>query len=271
MRPVHIPDTIRKFLNKNLSIDDMCAYANENYQKIKHEQPEISIVMPAYNEAANIVPALTSLCCNITNKKVEIIVVNNKSIDDTEKLVLKCGVTCILETEQGIAPARTAGLKAAKGKYVLNADADTIYPKDWIDLIVQPLIDSEKICMTYGRFSFIPTGSTGRSTYFIYEHLADFTRWINKYVKDEAANVYGFTSAIRKEQALAGNGFEQPPGTVEDGYMALKLRNSGFGKFFNVTDKRAIVWTTDRRIQLDGGLAKGTWRRIKRVFFGGQR
>ncbi|RYE55298.1 MAG: hypothetical protein EOP48_10510 [Sphingobacteriales bacterium] len=84
-------------------------------------------------------------------------------------------------------------------------------------------------------------------------------------------NVYGFTSALRKEQALAVNGFEQPPGTVEDGYMALKLRENGFGKFRSVTDRKAIVWTTDRRIQLDGGLTKGIWRRIKRVFFGGDR
>jgi len=271
MRPVNIPADISRFLNNDLDRDEMCLLAYESYQRIKSDDPEISIVMPAYNEAENIVPALTSLCCNITDKRVEIIVVNNNSKDDTEEWVRKCGVTCVFEGEQGIAHARTAGLRAARGKYILNADADTLYPKDWMNLIVQPLIDNDRIAMTYGKFSFIPVGSTGRVTYFIYEHLADFTRWLNKYVKDEAVNVYGFTSALRKAQALEVNGFEQPPGTVEDGYMAFKLRNKGYGKLHNVTNSKALVWTTDRRIQLDGGIVKGSWRRIKRVFFKGSR
>ncbi|RZK18253.1 MAG: glycosyltransferase family 2 protein [Flavobacterium sp.] len=271
MRPVNIPADINRFLTSDLTGDEMCLLAYESYQRIKSDDPEISIVMPAYNEAENIVPTLTSLCCNITDKRVEIIVVNNNSKDNTEELVKRCGVNCVFEIKQGIAHARTAGLKAAKGKYILNADADTLYPKDWINLIVKPLVENERIAMTYGKFSFIPVGNTGRLTYFIYEYLADFTRWLNKYIKDEAVNVYGFTSAIRKEQALDVNGFEQPPGTVEDGYMAFKLRNRGYGRLYNVTNRKALVWTTDRRMQLDGGFVKGTWRRIKRVFFKGER
>lgn len=271
MRPVKIPDNILKFLNSKLTRDEMCLDARDHYQQIKSDKPLISVVMPAYNEAENIVPALTSLCFNKTDKQVEIIVVNNNSTDNTADLVEKCGVQCILETKQGIAYARNAGMNASKGKYILNADADTIYPEGWIDQMVQPLIHNENISMTYGRFSFIPVGSTGRYTYFFYEYLADFTRWINKYIKDEAVNVYGFTSAIRKEQAVNVGGYEQPPGTVEDGYMALKLRTKGYGGFFNVVNKKAIVWTTDRRMQIDGGFVKGTLRRIKRVFFKGNR
>ena len=271
MRPVQIPHNILKFLNSKLTKEEMCLEAYEKYRDLKSESPEISIVMPAYNEADNIVPALTSLCFNKTNKLVEIIVVNNNSVDNTADLVEMCGVKCILETKQGIANARNAGMVAARGKYILNADADTIYPEDWINQIVEPLIKNEKISMTYGRFSFIPVGATGRYTYFVYEYLADFTRWINKYVKDEAVNVYGFTSAIRREQGLSVGGFDHPPGTVEDGYMALKLRNKGYGGFFNVTNKNAIAWTTDRRMQIDGGFVKGTMRRVKRVFFKGDR
>ncbi|MGY4384233.1 glycosyltransferase involved in cell wall biosynthesis [Pedobacter sp. UYP24] len=271
MRPVAIPKNILKFFNNKLSKDEMCLEAKHQYQQLKSDTPQISVVMPAYNESENIVPALSSLCFNKTNKQVEIIVVNNNSIDNTAELVEKCGVRCILETKQGIANARNAGMVAAKGKYILNADADTIYPEGWIDEIVQPLIDNENISMSYGRFSFIPVGSTGRYTYFVYEYLADFTRWINKHVKDEAVNVYGFTSAIRKEQGLSVGGFDHPPGTVEDGYMALKLRNKGYGSFFNVVSKKAIVWTTDRRMQIDGGFVKGTIRRVKRVFFKGER
>ncbi|SDS89137.1 Glycosyl transferase family 2 [Mucilaginibacter mallensis] len=266
MRPLSIPHYINTYLNgENFTIDKL-PVVNAAYQKLLKGEPEVSIVMPAYNEEATIAPTLASLCNNITNRSVEIIVVNNNSKDNTENLVKACGVTCILETTQGITPARNAGLAKAKGKYILNADADTIYPKDWIEEMIKPLADNDDVAITYGRFSFIPVGSTGRFTYFFYEHFSDLSKLYNKHFKAEAVNVYGFNSGFRREQGLQVDGFNHPPGTNEDGYLALKLNKKGFGKLFRVTSPKAIVWTTDRRIQIDGGMSKGLVIRIKRLF-----
>lgn len=239
--------------------------SNAYHQNLVKGDPEISIVMPAYNEEENIIPTLASLCNNITHRSVEIIVVNNNSTDNTADIVNACGVNCILETQQGITPARNAGLARAKGKYVLNADADTIYPKAWIEEMVKPLADNNKVAITYGVFSFIPIGNTGRVTYFFYEMLSEITRFYNKYKKTEAVNVYGFNSGFRREQGLQVDGFNHPPGTNEDGYLALKLTNKGFGKMHRVSKSNAIVWTTDRRIQIDGGLWKAIGKRLKRL------
>lgn len=263
MRPVSIPADIRNYFY-NQQDPRQVALA---YQKLYKGSPDVSIVMPAYNEESTIVQTLASLCNNVTQWSVEIVVVNNNSKDKTEELVKACGVNCILETTQGITPARNCGLAQAKGKYILNADADTIYPKDWIQEMVKPLADVNKqVAITYGRFSFIPVGSTGRFTYFFYEYFSDFTRLYNTYFKNEAVNVYGFNSGFRREQGLQVDGFNHPPGTNEDGYLALKLKNKGFGKLYRVNHPKAIVWTTDRRIQIDGGLWKGTVKRFRRVF-----
>jgi len=51
----------------------------------------------------------------------------------------------------------------------------------------------------------------------------------------------------------------------EDGYLALKLRNNGYGKLHLVTNTKALVWTTDRRIQTDGGFVKATFQRLKNL------
>jgi glycosyltransferase involved in cell wall biosynthesis len=266
MRPLFIPDYIRAYLNLNCSDSFTLKTVNDAYNKnLAKSDPMISIVIPAYNEEHNIVFTLASLCNNQTNKPVEIIVVNNNSSDNTEALVKACGVTCINELKQGITNARNAGLAHAKGQYILNADADTIYPKSWIEEMVAPLITNHEVAITYGRFAFIPIGATGRITYYFYEMLADATRFYNNYKKTEAVNVYGFNSSFRREQGLAVEGFNHPPGTNEDGYLALKLCNKGFGKMHKVTTASAIVWTTDRRLQIDGGLWKAIKIRLTRL------
>ena len=266
MRPISIPSYIQKFWNLDRHAEATFEETRQAYARLaKGSQiPEVSIVMPAYNEEESLVQTLASLCNNETNRAVEIIVVNNNSKDKTEELAKRCGVTCIFQSIQGIAPTRNMGLSSARGKYILNADADTLYPKDWIEEMVKPL-ESKKVAITYGTFSFIPIGSTGRLTYFFYEYFADLTRWLNKFLKDESVNVYGFNSGFRRVEGLEVDGFNFPKGAGEDGWLAMKLKNKGFGRLHLVNKPKALVWTTDRRIQIDGGLWKGIYKRLKRT------
>ncbi len=265
MRPISIPPYIEQLYKTNPKEIATTALIIERYSKISIQPPVVSIVIPAYNEEENILQTLLSLSNNETQWPVEIIVVNNNSKDRTAEMVTATGITCVNEPKQGITNARNAGLAIAKGKYILNADADTIYPKDWIEEMVKPLATNDNICSVYGRFSFIPIGNTGRFTYFFYEYFADLMRWLNRIFRDEAMNAYGFNSGFKREQGLAVDGFNHPPGTNEDGWLALKLREKGFGKLCYVTNIKALVWTTDRRIQIDGGLWKGTLKRLKRM------
>ncbi len=268
MRPIAIPSVIRELWQAGTNTnEDNIAKVSAAYKALQKGAPEVSVVIPAYNEEKNILRTLLSLATNKTTRSVEIIVVNNNSKDNTEALVKATGVECILETKQGITAARNAGLAVAKGTYILNADADSIYPPDWIEEMTAPLASGNNVCITYGRFAFIPTGSTSRLTYFFYEHMADKLRWINKRFREEAVNVYGFNSGFRREQGLAVDGFNHPPGANEDGWLAVKLREKGFGKLHCVTKTNAMVWTADRRIEMDGGLWKALFMRVKRVFF----
>ncbi|MCA6439767.1 MAG: glycosyltransferase family 2 protein [Sediminibacterium sp.] len=266
MRPIHIPVYIQQLYQSKPSVLAAQPLIATAYQALrKSGPPDVSIVMPAYNEEENILQTLLSIANNETKWAVEIVVVNNNSKDQTEALVKATGIPCITELEQGITVARNAGLAVANGKYILNADADTIYPKDWIEQMIKPLAERENIAAVYGRFSFIPIAGTSRFSYFIYEYFADLSRWINKTFRDEAMNAYGFNSGFRREEGLSVDGFNHPAGTNEDGWLALKLREKGYGKLFYVKAISALVWTTDRRIQIDGGLWKGTIKRIKRL------
>ena len=267
MRPLTIPSDIQQHWHQGLDPKELISDVRDHYEKLLRGFPDVSIIIPAFNEEKTILQTLGSICHNTTSKSVEIVVVDNNSTDETAALVKACGIACVSENKQGITFARNCGLRHARGKYIINADADTIYPAFWIEELILPLEQSQEVALTYGRFSFLPTGKATRGTYFFYEHFADLSRNLNKYLKDEAMNVYGFNSAFRKEHALQVDGYDHPPGSNEDGYLALKLRNRGFGKLFYA--KKALVWTNDRSIHSDGGLWRGTAKRLKRVFIGG--
>jgi glycosyltransferase involved in cell wall biosynthesis len=265
MRPLTVPRDIRRYWSEDTDVERLAIKTREAYQKLLKGLPDVSIVIPAYNEEKTIIQTLCSICRNKTSYSVEIIVVNNNSTDHTERLVKACGICCVIEKKQGITFARNCGLAHAKGKFIINADADTIYPEQWIELLIKPL-EKKQTALTYGRFSFLSQKKIGRVTYFLYEYLADVSRKLNRYFKDEAVNVYGFNSAFRKEDALQVDGYNHPVGSNEDGYLALKLRERGFGKLCYV--KKALVWTTDRRIHIDGGLWAGTIKRLNRIVKG---
>jgi glycosyltransferase involved in cell wall biosynthesis len=264
MRPLVIPHYIQQYWTEDFDVEKLAEQTKDSYYKnLLKGNPDVTIVIPAYNEEKTIARTLNSICQNTTTYSVEIIVVNNNSKDKTAERVEACGVTCILEANQGIMFARNCGLANARGRYIINADADTIYPRNWIQSLIDPLEKNGKAAVTYGRYSFLPEKNTKRFTYCLYESVADVSRKVNSYFKDEAVNVYGCCSAFRKEHALQVDGYNHPPGATEDGYLALKIRNRGFGKLVYV--KQALVWTTDRRIHIDGGLWVGAIKRLKRI------
>lgn len=265
MRPLFVPASVKNF-NKDPKFLKACLpEISGNFERMYKEEPDVSIIIPAFNEESGILKTLYSLACSSTKKSVEVIVVNNNSNDQTSSLARAAKVICINERKQGVTEARNAGLSIALGKYILNADADTIYPKSWIDDMINPLMESMDIALTYGRFSFIPVTNTPRLLYFIYEYFADFNKFIHRKLKEEAVNVYGFNSACRRHECLSVNGFDHPPGANEDGWLAIKLRENGYGSLVNITHKESIVWTSDRRILMDGGLLKASFKRIMKI------
>ena len=171
MRPITVPQYVKEILNKDN--DSLTKNIQACYPKLYKGNPLVTIVIPAYNEEKNILYTLLSIAQNITDKSVEIIVVNNNSKDNTEQIVKATGVTCINEPTPGVKHARNAGLHAASSEFIINADADTLYPPTWIETMINPLINKQGVALSYGRFAFLPPVYEKRWQYFIYENFAD--------------------------------------------------------------------------------------------------
>lgn len=80
--------------------------------------PFVSIIIPVYNGSNYLKKAIDSALAQ-TYKNIEIIVVNDGSVDDTEKIALSYGekIKYIKKENGGVSSALNVGIKEMKGKY----------------------------------------------------------------------------------------------------------------------------------------------------------
>lgn len=97
--------------------------------------PEISIVIPAFNEEHYIEACLKSLQNQDFFGSYEVIVVDNNSTDRTHALAEQLGARVVNEPQQGVCAARQAGTEAATGNIIVSTDADTVFPRNWLSRI----------------------------------------------------------------------------------------------------------------------------------------
>jgi glycosyltransferase involved in cell wall biosynthesis len=92
------------------------------------EQPQITVLMPAYNAGKYIREAITSVLQQ-SFKYFELLVVNDGSTDDTLSIALSFHDTRVIVVNKdhaGIASALNTGLKLASAPYIARFDADDV-------------------------------------------------------------------------------------------------------------------------------------------------
>ncbi|HCA42616.1 MAG TPA: glycosyl transferase family 2 [Bacteroidetes bacterium] len=260
--PVWVKNSLFQYNGVNDLPDDFYKSISKRFEKFNCDDPEVSIVIPAWNEENNLARTLNSLSFIETNYKVEIIVVNNNSTDKTQELLDRCGVKSYFQPKQGISFTRQMGLEKSKGKIELCADSDTLYPPTWVDGFVEVLKNPEITC-AYGKYSFIPPGKTSRPVMALYEMVTNTLFRLRRKHRDYL-NVMGFNFGFRVEDALKIGGFNLERTIWEDGWMAMKL--SEIGKIGLVKSNKSKAWTMARRLEIDGGLYKSIIKRIKKEF-----
>lgn len=232
----------------------------EKFKKFHAENPLISIVLIAWNEEENILPTLASLADIESNHPIEIIVVNNNSTDRTQDFLDRCNVKSVPETRPGIAKARNAGLKAAKGKYVISGDVDTIYLPQWPDKMVQPMIDDPGVVCTYSLHVFYDDDNQYPLALYIYQYIKLMGIYLKNF-KRPHLNCGGASSAYVREVALSFGGYDETLKRGSDGTLAFEL--SKFGKIKLVSSPKAFIYTSARRMKADGPITKALWIRLK--------
>ena len=115
-------------------------------QKIYSDyEPNVSIIIPTYNEENNIANCLASiLSLNYPRKKIEIIVTDDGSKDRTAKIIQEYkNVKLLTQNHLGKSEALNNGIKKSSHEYILTVDADVILDKDSLKEMLKPFQDPD--------------------------------------------------------------------------------------------------------------------------------
>ena len=118
---------------------------------MKENNPLISIIIPVHNGEKYIKESIDS-CLTQTYKNLEIIIVDDKSEDNTLNILKNYGnrITVIpVEKQNGLGNVINIGIRKSKGKYIARMDADDIMYPTRIEKQVEYL-ESHTNCVAIG-------------------------------------------------------------------------------------------------------------------------
>ncbi len=139
-----------------------CVQASRHRSVPSHDDarlPMLTVIVPAYNEGANVRVALESAIANdYPADRVEILAIDDGSTDDTWAHIEAVAaaypgrVTAIRQPKNGgKREALKTGFERAEGELVVTVDSDSKLEPTALRAIVAPMIDDEEVAAVAGR------------------------------------------------------------------------------------------------------------------------
>jgi len=197
-------------------------------------KPEISVIIPTYNEEEYIEETLKSVK-NQRFDSYEVIVSDCKSDDKTRDIAGKYADKVVL-SQRSTASARNTGARHARGRYLVFIDADTKLPEDYLEKAYEIFRKGEYIGFS-GAFKFSNKSlkykvvERGVNLFFIMMSLRGKTI------------IPGFSFCIPKSVFDKFGGFKDV--FLEDVQLCQKLNKTGKTKYFT----NFYVVTSSRRLE----------------------
>ena len=112
-------------------------------------EPEVSIVMPCLNEARTLATCIKKAQLFLKEHGIsgEVIVADNGSTDGSVEIAENLNARIVRATVRGYGAALSAGINAAKGKYVIMGDSDQSYDFSALSPFIEKLRDGYDLVM----------------------------------------------------------------------------------------------------------------------------
>jgi predicted O-linked N-acetylglucosamine transferase (SPINDLY family)/glycosyltransferase involved in cell wall biosynthesis/SAM-dependent methyltransferase len=132
-------------------------------QAVSEEKLLVSVIVPCYNQAGFLTAAVESVVAQ-TCSQWEIIIVNDGSTDETHEVAGQLRarfpahrIRLVEKENGGLADARNAGIRFAKGKYILPLDADDLIAPTFLEKTVGLLEENPQIGIAYTDWVYFGT------------------------------------------------------------------------------------------------------------------
>ena len=200
----------------------------------------MSVIVPAYNEAANIAATVRSLVAS-DYPRLEVIVVDDGSTDGTAAIVESLrlpDVRLVRRPNAGKPAALNTGIRLARGDLLVLVDGDTVFEPDAIGQLVQPFADPDVGAVSGNTKVANRRGLLGRWQHL--EYVIGFNLDRRLFDLGECMpTVPGAIGAFRREALLDVGGV--PAATLaEDTDLTMAILRAGWRVVYEPT---AIAWT----------------------------
>ena len=248
--------------------DGIIADIRGKLSSMQSDEPLVSVVVIAYNEAKRLSSCLWSLSDLKTSYPIEILGINNSSTDETEDVYKAFGIRYFNEERKSPGFARQCGLDNSRGRYHFFIDADTFYPPLYIDTMMKKLTKPGVSCV--GSFwSYYPDENHSRLGLWCFELIRDMFLFIQHFKRPELCirgMVFAFNADYARKEKLRTD-----IRRGEDGSLALSLKKYGRIAFTHDSKARPVTgYGTLGSGSLFGSLiyrAKIQLKGISRIFF----
>lgn len=193
----------------------------------------VSIIIPTFNGSKRISNTINSLLKQDFQGDVEIIVVNDGSIDETKEILNKFNekkiiIRIIDQNNSGPAKARNNGVQNAKGNIILFIDDDCIPEKKWISKMLMPFEDNSVVAAK-GAYKTNQKSIVANFVQLEYENKYSKLR---KYNQIDTIDTY--SAAFRKDIFIQEGGFDEtfPVACAEDFEFSFRLSGKGYKMVF---------------------------------------
>jgi len=200
----------------------------------------VSVIVPAYNESANIAATVRSLIAN-DYPDLEVIVVDDGSTDDTSAMVRRLrlpGVRLIRQANAGKPAALNTGIAHARGGLIVLVDGDTVLARDAVGRLLQPLADPSVGAVSGNTKVANRRGLLGRWQHLEYVIGFNLDRRMFE-IGECMPTVPGAIGAFRRE-ALTDVGGVPAATLAEDTDLTMAVTRAGWRVVY---EESALAWT----------------------------
>ncbi|HEX6461962.1 MAG TPA: glycosyltransferase family 2 protein [Candidatus Saccharimonadales bacterium] len=163
------------------------------------KEPTVTIIIPAYNEAASLRACLDS-CLLQTTMPDEILVIDNNSTDDTYAIAEEYRqkhpklIKLLKQPKQGLIPTRDFGFDQAKSEVLGRIDADSRLEPEWVAALKDIFKDNTIMAATGPSYFYDSPPSFKKIA-------SDIHRFITHHINERIAGhkmLWGSNMALRK-------------------------------------------------------------------------